>query len=191
MGRTEHTRAALQSAALDLCERRGYDATTVEQIAAAAGVTQMTFFRHFPTKAAVLMDDPYDPVIGELVAAQPAQLPALVRACGGVAAAWALLPTPDRDDTWRRVRLVAGSPTLRAHLWENTEQTRQVIAGALTGGGVAAYEAQVAAGACVGALMAALLEWGRRDDVALDTLVTSALAQLSPRLAAGAAEVAP
>jgi AcrR family transcriptional regulator len=190
VGRPEHTRAALQSAALDLCERQGYDATTVEQIAAAAGVTQMTFFRHFPTKAAVLMEDPYDPFIGELVAAQPADLPALDRACGGVAAAWALLPAPDRDDTWRRVRLVAGSTTLRAHMWENTEQTQHVVAQALTRAGASAYEAQVAAGACMGALMAALLEWGRRDDVGLDTLVTGALAQVSPRLGA-ATQVAP
>lgn len=191
VGRVEATRAALQAAALDLCERQGYDATTVEQIAAAAGVTQMTFFRHFPTKAAVLMDDPYDPFIGELVAAQRTDLPALDRACGGVAEAWALLPTPDRDDTWRRVRLVAGSPALRAHMWENTEQTRLVIAEALTRGGAAAYEAQVAAGACMGALMAALLEWGRRDDLGLGTLVTGALTQVCPRLAAEAAEAAP
>lgn len=191
MGKVEATRAALQAAALDLCEGQGYDATTVEQIAAAAGVTQMTFFRHFPTKAAVLMDDPYDPFIGELVAAQPTDHPALDRACAGLAEAWALLPAPDRDDTWRRVRLVAGSPTLRAHLWENTEQTRLVIAEALTRGGTAVYEAQVAAGACMGALMAALLEWGRRDDIGLGVLVTGALTQLCPRLGATAAEVGP
>jgi AcrR family transcriptional regulator len=184
VGRLEDTRAALQAAALDLCERQGYDVTTVEQIAAAAGVTQMTFFRHFPTKAAVLMDDPYDPVIGELVAGQPAGLPALDRACGGVAKAWSLLPAPDRDDTWRRVRLVAGNPTLRAHMWENTEQTRVVVAEALTRGGTDVYQAQVAAGACMGALMAALLEWGRRDDISLGTLVTGALTQVCPRLAA-------
>ncbi len=189
MRQKEVTRAALQSAALVLCERQGYEATTVEQVAAAAGVTAMTFFRHFPTKSAVIMDDPYDPVIGELVAAQPAGLPALHRACGGILAAWTMLPTPDRDDTWRRVRLVAGSPALRAHMWENTEQTQQVIVDALTRGGASAYEAQVAAGACMGALMAALLAWGRRDEGGLDALITDALTQICPRPAT--AEAAP
>lgn len=143
----------------------------------------MTFFRHFPTKAAVLMDDPYDPFIGELVAAQPVGLSALDRACAGLAGAWAILPTPDRDDTWRRVRLVAGTPALRACMWENIEQTRVVIAEALTAGGATAYEAQVAAGACLGALMAALLEWGQRDEGGLDALIDAALTQVSPRLA--------
>lgn len=183
MRQKEVTRAALQSAALDLCESRGYAATTVEQVAAAAGVTTMTFFRHFPTKSAVIMDDPYDPVIGELVAAQPTDLPAIHRACGGILAAWAMLPTPDRDDTWRRVRLVAGSSTLRAHMWENTERTQRVIVDALTGGGASAYEARVAAGACMGALMAALLEWGRRDEGGLDALIADALTLICPRLA--------
>jgi AcrR family transcriptional regulator len=44
----------LRRAALDLFSKRGYDATSVSDIAAAAGVTERTFFRHFPTKDAVL-----------------------------------------------------------------------------------------------------------------------------------------
>lgn len=178
------TRAALQSAALDLCEVQGFDATTVEQIAAAAGVTPMTFFRHFATKSAVVMDDPYDPVIGEAVAAQPAQLAALERACRGLAAAWARLPTGERADTWRRVRIIAESPTLRAQLWQNTERTQAVIARALTDSGVGRQEAQVAAGACLGAVVAALLEWGRSAEGELNDLIAGALAQLSPGSAA-------
>ncbi|MCA0332188.1 MAG: TetR/AcrR family transcriptional regulator, partial [Actinobacteria bacterium] len=54
--RTQRTRSALQDAALDLMEVRGYEATTAAAIAAAAGVTEMTFFRHFPSKAAVVVD---------------------------------------------------------------------------------------------------------------------------------------
>ena len=58
----------LQRSALELFLRDGYDATTVAAIAGAAGVSQMTFFRHFPTKESVVLDDPYDPVIAERVA---------------------------------------------------------------------------------------------------------------------------
>ena len=48
------TRTALVDVALDLFERQGFDRTTVDQIAATAGVSQRTFFHHFPTKEAVL-----------------------------------------------------------------------------------------------------------------------------------------
>jgi AcrR family transcriptional regulator len=51
------TREALQRAALDLFAAEGFDATSSAAIAAAAGVTERTFYRHFPTKEAVLFDD--------------------------------------------------------------------------------------------------------------------------------------
>lgn len=51
------TRAALQRAALDLFAADGFDATSTATIAAAAGVTERTFYRHFPTKEAVLFGD--------------------------------------------------------------------------------------------------------------------------------------
>ncbi|MCT9143530.1 TetR/AcrR family transcriptional regulator [Streptomyces violarus] len=44
------TQADIEDAALDLFERQGYERTTVLEIAAAAGVSQSTFFRHFATK---------------------------------------------------------------------------------------------------------------------------------------------
>lgn len=51
------TRRALADSALRLFAERGYDATTIDDIAAAAGVTQRTFFHHFPTKAAAAFPD--------------------------------------------------------------------------------------------------------------------------------------
>ena len=48
-------RERLVVAAVDLFTERGYDATTVAQIAERAGVTKSTFFRHFPDKRELLV----------------------------------------------------------------------------------------------------------------------------------------
>lgn len=50
----ELTMEGIRSAALDLFERDGFEATTVDAIAAAAGIGRRTFFRYFPVKEAVL-----------------------------------------------------------------------------------------------------------------------------------------
>ena len=52
--RRDRTRNALTTAALELFRTRGYDATTVEQIADAADVAPRTFFHHFASKEEVL-----------------------------------------------------------------------------------------------------------------------------------------
>jgi AcrR family transcriptional regulator len=50
------TRKRIADTALDLFQRQGYADTTIDQIAAAAGVGRRTIFRHFPTKEAILVD---------------------------------------------------------------------------------------------------------------------------------------
>ncbi|MFH8250240.1 helix-turn-helix domain-containing protein [Microbacterium sp. B2969] len=67
-----------------LFERQGYDDTTVREIAAAAGVTEMTFFRHFSTKESLLLDDPYDPMLVEAIGGQPIGLLPFTRGLRGV-----------------------------------------------------------------------------------------------------------
>ena len=175
------TRGLLQRTALTLFTDRGYDATTVNDIAAAAGVSHMTFFRHFPTKEAVLMDDPYDPVLAEAVLAQPADLPALERVRRGLLAAWAALPEPAGEETRLRISLVAGHPGLQAAAWTNNQRTEKVVVDALTGAGCDRLEARVATGACLGALLAALFEWGSDcSDESLGSRIRRALAVLAP-----------
>src|SRR5215470_9181781 len=51
------TRAAIRQHAFQLFREQGYEATTVEQIAEAAEVSHSTFFRYFPTKEAVVLQD--------------------------------------------------------------------------------------------------------------------------------------
>jgi AcrR family transcriptional regulator len=68
------TRAAIQEHALRLFKERGYEATTVDEIADAAEVSPSTFFRYFPTKEDVALYDSLDPLLLEALVAQPADL---------------------------------------------------------------------------------------------------------------------
>jgi AcrR family transcriptional regulator len=49
----QRTRATLIDAAVELCERQGFERTTVDQIAAIADVSPRTFSRYFATKDAI------------------------------------------------------------------------------------------------------------------------------------------
>jgi AcrR family transcriptional regulator len=53
--RPDDCRERLIDVTLDLCTRQGYDATTVDQVAAAAGVTVVDFAQHFASTEAVLV----------------------------------------------------------------------------------------------------------------------------------------
>ena len=185
ISRAERTRAHLQTVALDVISRRGYDGTSVVEIAAAAGVSHMTFFRHFPTKESVLLDDPYDPVIADAVRAQPVELPALERVRRAVLTAWAALPEPGESETRARLALVVAHPGLRAAALENNRHTEDAIVAALQADGSDRLSARVAAGAVLGALTAALFDWGSDDGCQLlGERVERALAQLAPRVEA-------
>ncbi len=175
--RALRTRARIIDVALDLFERNGYEATTTAQIAAAAGVTPMTFFRHFPTKAAVVVSDPYDPVIADAVGAQPAGLTPLERTRRGMLVALAAIGPVEDATVRRRVTLAASQPSLRAAVAESTQATEQAIVERLVGGGADQFDARVAAGACLGAATAALLALSEVDGT-IGQAVARALGQL-------------
>jgi AcrR family transcriptional regulator len=70
------TRATLIDAAVELCDRQGFERTTVDQIAAIADVSPRTFSRYFATKDAIavaLIDDAIDMAAAEL-ARQPTDI---------------------------------------------------------------------------------------------------------------------
>lgn len=170
----------MQDIAIRLFEERGFDEVTVEEIARQAGVSHMTFYRHFSTKESVVFDDPFDPAIGELIAAQDTTLPAFERARKGIVEALSLLDDNDDHEMRRRVRLATESSALRARILENNQRTEDVIVEALLRNGTLALEARVVAGAVLGAVTSALIEWaGRKSSRHLRHYLTEALGLLS------------
>ena len=81
----EEARNRLQRAALELFAENGFDHTTAAQIAARAGVTERTFFRHFPDKREVLFDGQniLGAALSDAIAKAPPDLPPL-RPCSGL-----------------------------------------------------------------------------------------------------------
>jgi AcrR family transcriptional regulator len=161
------TRQRLIDRGLELIERQGYDATSVAQIAAAAGVTEMTFFRHFATKEQLVLEDPYDPFLASGIGGQPRELAPLHRAAAGIRAAWRSLPEPEQPEIRRRVRIAARTPSLRGAMWRSTGNTEAAIVARLVDDGADPLDARVAASAVLAALVTGLYAWA---DGQVDTL---------------------
>jgi len=161
--------------ALDLFEAQGYEQTTVGQIAAAAGVTEMTFFRHFARKESVVLADPYDPVLAAGIAAQPVDLAPLTRAARGVREMLASLPEPHTAVVRRRVRVIAASPDLRAGSALNNQATEARIRDQLIADGASPLAAAVAAAALLAAMTAALFTWADAEQLSMTGALQAAL----------------
>jgi AcrR family transcriptional regulator len=153
----------LQDTALDLFLDHGYDNVTVDQIASAAGVSHMTFFRHFPSKESVVVSDPYDPLIAEAVSVQSEDLRALERVRRGLVEVSSAMGDSVDATTRSRIRIGVSHPKLRAAMWENTRVTEDLLTSVLVASGEPEFEARVVVGACLGAVMAALVDWAKDD----------------------------
>ncbi|MGH3983132.1 MAG: TetR/AcrR family transcriptional regulator [Pseudonocardiaceae bacterium] len=168
------TRRCVQEHALRLFLAQGYDATTVEQIATAAGVSHMTFFRHFPTKESVVDTDDYDPMIAELIRARPTDEDPITAVHRAMAQGLAAILPAARDALLERIRLIMQTPALRARQADNQHATRQLFAAALAdraGLPSPTFQLEVLAAAALAALTTALVTWtaggGSADLIAL------------------------
>ncbi|MGP4030293.1 TetR/AcrR family transcriptional regulator [Actinomadura sp. 3N407] len=157
----DRTRRTIQEQAMHLFLERGFDTTTVAEVAEAADVSAMTVFRHFPTKEHLVLQDEYDPVIADRIRHRPADEPLLRRIALSILDGLAELP-PDPRLLLARTRLILHTPALRARLWENNHATQQAIADALPDEDP--FEVHVAASACLAAATTAMTHWAEADD---------------------------
>src|SRR5215467_9711484 len=152
------TRAAIREHALRLFREQGYDATTVEQIAEAAEVSPSTFFRYFPTKEDVVLQDDMDLLWMGIFRAQPPGLSPIAAMRAAVRSAFASLGAAELAQLREAMDLAMAVPAVRARMLEEFDRTAQIIAAAVaerSGRAAADFEVRALAGAVVGVAMAA------------------------------------
>jgi AcrR family transcriptional regulator len=119
------TRAAIQRHALRLFREQGYQATTVSQIAEAAEVSESTFFRYFPTKEDVVLQDDLDDALVAAFEGQPAELSPVQAMRAAISAVFGNLSSEDLAELHDRNKLVFSVPELRAAAIANIVETLQ------------------------------------------------------------------
>ena len=176
------TKHAIQEHALRLFIEKGYDTTTVEEIAAAAGVSHMTFFRYFPRKEEVVENDEYDPLLEELVAARPVEEPPLTALHRALRAGLEHILATDREELLIRTRLILRNPALRSRNLLAQDATRDLLARALArraGLPEPDLAATVQASAALGAIGPAAMAWAESDDADFVALIDEAFEALA------------
>lgn len=177
------TRDRLADAALDLFEAKGYERTTVNDIASACGLSHMTFFRYFPTKESVLLDDPYDPAIAAAVASQPTTLPPIHRVARGFLLIAKSLGDSIDTTSRRRIAIAAAVPELRSAMIASTRGTEDAIVAACSATSDDPLATRVVTAACLAAVSVALADWATSSSgQSLAEVLTAALVAVVPAL---------
>jgi len=125
------TRLAIEDAALALFDTQGYEATTVEEIAARAEVSTTTFFRYFPSKAEVVLSDHGEqlPALHHAILERPVTESDLVAVRRAVRLEWVAAIDPAR--TAHKATIVAAVPVLQGLSYERGTKWYAVITDAL------------------------------------------------------------
>ena len=153
-------RIRLEQAALNLYSVRGFEQTTVAEIAARAGLTERTFFRHFADKREVLFGGAkalQERLVAE-VAAAPADLAPLDVVAAALEAAESLFPE-HRLHARQRQHVVAANAELRERELMKLASLSAALAEALRGRGVEDPAAGLAADAGIAVFKAAFERW--------------------------------
>jgi AcrR family transcriptional regulator len=132
-------RGRLEQAALALYAERGFENTTVAEIAERAGLTERTFFRHFADKREVLFGGAgaLQELIVSVVADAPDSLAPIDAAAAGLEAAGAEFFIQDRRARSRqRQAVIASSPELRERELTKLAALAAAVADALRRRGV-------------------------------------------------------
>ncbi|MGW3283540.1 TetR/AcrR family transcriptional regulator [Streptomyces sp. NPDC001002] len=179
----ERTRQLIADTAIALFDEQGFDATTVEQIAAAAEVGPRTVYRYYPTKEALVVrftEEALHTALAEL-RGLPAEVPlpqALFQVVDSVR-------RTIEDDAERRkavYRIIVRTRSLHAELRAVNWLWRESLAEEIrrrTGGRTTETVAALAAANVAAVVEIAVAEWARSDEpAALSLAVEQALALL-------------
>ena len=182
----ERTRAAIARAALELFTRRGFEAVTLAEVAAAADVGQRTLFRYFSDKEELLFGD--DAVVQAqlhaALSARPAQEPPVTAVLEAVVS---LVPLwQDRREQGRTRRAVIdASPALHARQLAKYSAHERVLLDGLVARGSGRPQARLLARTAIACTDEALTRWFSDDDPAQPGLAGRAretFAELSQQL---------
>jgi len=151
------TRASLREHALRLFREQGYPATTVEQIAAAAEVSASTFFRYFPTKEDLVLQDDMDTRMVEALERQPAALGPVAAVRAATREVFGSYTAADLDLIQEIMTLTVTVPEIRARAMDEFARTIRVVSEALakrSGRPADDLPVRATAGAIVGVMIA-------------------------------------
>jgi AcrR family transcriptional regulator len=173
-------RSRLEDAALALYSERGFDNTTVAEIAERAGVTERTFFRHFADKREVLfgsgegfVERLVTPIVGAPASATPIEA-----AVAGLEATATVLQER-HEFARRRQAVIAASPQLRERELIKLAFLTDAVAGALGRRGVKAPTARLTAEIALAVFRTAYERWVEKTNrKALPRLLGESLRQL-------------
>jgi AcrR family transcriptional regulator len=175
-------RTEIAETAFALFVRRGFEQTTVDEIAEAAGLSRRSFFRYFPSKEDAVFGLLYD--LGEELAAAVAARPAAEPPWDALRASCAVLIETMRgrpDDVMALLRLIHETPSLRARHQDKQDRWRKLLTDALQARSVPRLDADVLASAALAVFDVVCREWlfdGAPGDVA--ALMDEAFAVLAP-----------
>jgi AcrR family transcriptional regulator len=148
----------LREAAMELYASRGFEQTTVAEIAARAGVTARTFFRHFADKREVLFAG--SSVLEEGMVKALAEAPGgPMDAVGAALDAAATMLGRDRHHSRQRQAIITATAELRERELMKMERLGAVLADGLRSRGVPEPEASLAAQAGIGVFHIAFARW--------------------------------
>lgn len=155
----QQARQRLQQAALDLFGEQGYEGTTTAQIAARAGVTERTYFRHFADKREVLFDgqEQFRTALLDGLAAAP-DGPPLLMLFAAYRASFELL-TGNRPFAEPRSRVIDATLALQEREAAKLASVNRSLAEALVARGVEAPVASLAAEVGMAAFGRATKHW--------------------------------
>ncbi|QWC84480.1 mycofactocin system transcriptional regulator [Nocardioidaceae bacterium] len=186
MGRPEVTsHDAIEQAAFRLFAERGFEATTLEDIAAEVGVGRRTLFRYFPSKNDIAwgrFDQTLD-ALRELLAAIPDDVPVL-EAVGRGIVDFNRFPAHARPPHVDRMRLILTTPALQAHSALRYAEWRQVVADDAArrlGRAPHELEPQLVGHVALAVALTAYELWLQDPDVSLIDLLVDGLSVLALR----------